>query len=729
MNENKKDRTPKKKNWFLIISILIILALFGFLMYTLFNPKPEVISYSDFLAKLEKASESSTDGDYFKSITVIDYERLIHATYITDKGVQQNFAIGMVGEPSTELINLFNGAIKNTGGAGGDGTWTGQAVAKQSLFVSFLFSFGPILLILLVTFFIYRSQMKGGAGGMFNPGKNQAEKIKSNKKFTDIAGNIEAKEEVFELVDYLKNPKKYSSVGARIPKGILLGGPPGTGKTLIAKATAGEANVPFYFISASNFVEMFVGVGAKRVREMFKEARKNAPAIIFIDELDAVGRSRGAGMGGGNDEREQTLNQLLVEMDGITENGGILIMAATNRPDVLDPALLRPGRFDRIITVGLPDIKEREDILRLHAKGKRIDKHISFEGIAKRTPGYSGAQLENVINEASLLSVRENTGIINVDQIDEAIDRVMSGPAKKNRTISKEELEMVAYHEAGHAVVGLTIPGGNKVQKITIIPRGEAGGYNLMIPEKEKYYSSKSDLEASIKSFMGGRAAEEIIYGKEKISNGASDDFSKATNIARKMVTEWGMSKTLGPIKYEEAGGSPFLGRDYNNKTQSFSDSIALEIDTEIKSIIEDAQKVALKVIKQNMVLLELIKTSLLENETIVSEEIEYIAKHLKLPPKKEKAKPNEESTSSEVDLDNLINEVEVVENEVEVVENEVEVVENYQNYQNYSNEESTSSEANVDNQVEVEANDVKKIPKPKPKKTKTKKDLDVNNN
>jgi cell division protease FtsH len=421
---------------------------------------------------------------------------------------------------------------------GANGIYSGTAVAEQNVFVTFLFQFGPILLILVVTFFIYRSQMKGSGGGMFNPGKNQAEKIKSNKRFSDIAGNVEVKEEVSELVDYLKNPKKYSSVGARIPKGILLGGPPGTGKTLVAKATAGEANVPFYFISASNFVEMFVGVGAKRVREMFKEARKNAPAIIFIDELDAVGRSRGAGMGGGNDEREQTLNQLLVEMDGITENGGILVMAATNRPDVLDPALLRPGRFDRIITVGLPDIKEREDILKLHSKGKRIDKGISFKGIAKRTPGYSGAQLENVVNEASLLSVREDTGVITIEQIDEAIDRVMSGPAKKNRTISKKELEMVAYHEAGHAVVGIKIPGGNKVQKITIIPRGDAGGYNLMIPETEKYYSSKSDLEASIKSFMGGRAAEEIIYGKDAISNGASDDISKATDIARRMVTE-----------------------------------------------------------------------------------------------------------------------------------------------------------------------------------------------
>lgn len=651
MSDNtKKEKTPKKKNWFLIISVIILLILFGFLLYTLFNPGIPSMSYSEFQEKLELAAGNLTDNTYFSNIQVVDYQRLIIATFVVDGVPQGTYSIGMV--TSDINVTLCLDAIIN--GLGASGVFNGKVIEQPNMFVTFLFQFGPILLIILISFFMYRSQMKGSGGGMFNPGKNQAERIKSNKKFSDIAGNVEVKEEVFELVDYLKDPKKYSSVGARIPKGILLGGPPGTGKTLIAKATAGEANVPFYFISASNFVEMFVGVGAKRVREMFKEARKNAPAIIFIDELDAVGRSRGAGMGGGNDEREQTLNQLLVEMDGITENGGILIMAATNRPDVLDPALLRPGRFDRVITVGLPDIKEREDILRLHAKGKRMDKTISFAGIAKRTPGYSGAQLENVINEASLLSVRENTGVINVEQIDEAIDRVMSGPAKKNRTISPEELEMVAYHEAGHAVVGLIIPGGNKVQKITIIPRGEAGGYNLMIPEKEKYYSSKADLEASIKSFMGGRAAEEIVYGKELISNGASDDISKATNIARKMVTEWGMSKTLGPIKYEEAEGSPFLGRDYGSKSKTFSDSIALEIDTEIRIMIESAQKEAYKIIKQNMKLLELIKTSLLENETIVSEEIEYIAKHLKLPPKKKKDK----TATQDVDLDDLIEEV-----------------------------------------------------------------------
>lgn len=688
MNEEKKNKPPKKKNFFLIISIIILLALFGVFLFSIFKNNGAPMSLSEFWEKYEIAVASTTDDTYFSSIIVIDYQRLMEVTFVQNGVSSGTFLVGLTSAESPLSQAQWTPAIIN--GIGANGIYSGQAVPQQNPFISFLFQFGPILLLLIVSFFIYRSQMKGSGGGMFNPGKNQAEKIKSNKKFSDIAGNIEVKEEVSELVDYLKNPKKYSNVGARIPKGILLGGPPGTGKTLVAKATAGEANVPFYFISASNFVEMFVGVGAKRVREMFKEARKNSPAIIFIDELDAVGRSRGAGMGGGNDEREQTLNQLLVEMDGITENGGILVMAATNRPDVLDPALLRPGRFDRIITVGLPDIKEREAILRLHAKGKRMDKSISFRGIAKRTPGYSGAQLENVINEASLLSVREGTGVITIEQIDEAIDRVMSGPAKKNRTISKEELEMVAYHEAGHAVVGLKIPGGNKVQKITIIPRGEAGGYNLMIPEKEKYYSSKSDLEASIKSFMGGRAAEEIVYGKESISNGASDDISKATEIARRMVTEWGMSKTLGPVKYEEAAGSPFLGRDYG-KNKSFSDSVALEIDTEIRSIIEEAQKVAYKIIKENMVLLELIKTSLLENETIVSEEIEYIAEHLKLPEKRVKTS---KTKTEKINLDELIDEVSDEDNHQN------------QNYEDYADSEYDENEKDID-QIEDDKNNL----------------------
>lgn len=516
----------------------------------------------------------------------------------------------------------------------------------------------PIMISILILYAIFAAYSRTGMmgeGGMLSK-KSLAQRVYTDKKFKDIAGNEEVKEEVWELVDYLKNPKKYSGAGARIPKGILLGGTPGTGKTLIAKATAGEANVPFFFISASNFVEMFVGLGAKRVRDMFEEARQNAPAIIFIDELDAVGRSRGAGIGGGNDEREQTLNQLLVEMDGIKENSGILIMAATNRTDVLDPALLRPGRFDRIITVSLPDIKEREEILKLHAKGKRIDPNVKFNLIARRTPGFSGAQLENVINEATLLSVRENTKLITLAQIDEAIDRVMAGPAKKSRAISEKENIAVAYHEAGHAVVGIKIPGGNKVQKITIIPRGQAGGYNLMLPEEEKYNRSKVELMAMITSFMGGRVAEAIIYGKDNVSTGASDDIAKATRIARKMVTEWGMSN-LGPIKYEEDTDTPFLGRDYM-KNASFSSQTAQEIDIEVRKIILAAELKAHKIITENQDLLELIKDALIINETITAEEIDYIAKYKKLPERISKDKTELKKEIPKVDFETLFNEV-----------------------------------------------------------------------
>lgn len=639
------NKKPKRKiSPFQIILIALILLFVGYLLYSIFKPGPTEVSFTEFIEYLNK---HDPNGKKVDSVLISDFQRTItfkydNKSFIT--GISADYNIAVLG------YNSLTDALyaKNI-------SYSFQRVIETPAVVRFFVSLLPVLIISLLMYIMFRAQMKAGGGGIFNPGKSQAQKIVSDKKFSDIAGNEEVKEEVYELVDYLKDPQKYSAAGARIPKGILLGGPPGTGKTLIAKATAGEANVPFFFISASNFVEMFVGVGAKRVREMFKEARKESPAIIFIDELDAVGRSRGAGLGGGNDEREQTLNQLLVEMDGMNENSGILIMAATNRTDVLDPALLRPGRFDRTITVNLPDIKEREAILKLHAKGKRVDSSITFESIAKRTPGFSGAQLENVINEAALLSVRENTGIITKMQIDEAIDRVMSGPAKKNRTISPEELEMVAYHEAGHAVVGLKVPGGNKVQKITIIPRGDAGGYNLMLPEKEKYNKTKLELEAMIKSYMGGRAAEELIYGAENISTGASDDIHRATSIARRMVTEWGMS-SLGPIQYEEPEGSVFLGRDYT-KSKVLSDATGQEIDVEVRKIIQSSQEVAFKILKENKELLELIKTSLLENETIVAEEIEYIAEHMKLPPKV--SKEEIKIKTNEINLDKFIDEVE----------------------------------------------------------------------
>lgn len=693
MNDNKPKR--KKIRWLPIILIILIFILIFWLLWYLFHPAP-IETNIEQLGKFITEALDPNDDKYFSSIIISDFQRKLLFTY---NG--QNYIIGLPqggADILWEYFNSKNGVVNGSNlnlpplpeGSNplfyfknpnydqnnpnspqylSAGMVKATYVVQESIWYKLLVSFGPMLLWFLLMWFLYRSQMKAG-GGIFNPGKNQAQKIISDKKFSDIAGNEEVKEEVKELVDYLKNPAKYSAAGARIPKGILLGGPPGTGKTLIAKATAGEANVPFYFISGSNFVEMYVGVGAKRVRELFKDARKEAPAIIFIDEIDAVGRSRGAGIGGGNDEREQTLNQLLVEMDGMAKNSGILIMAATNRTDVLDPALLRPGRFDRTITVNLPDIKEREEILKLHAKGKRIDPEVTFANLAKRTPGYSGAQLENVINEAALLSVRENTGVITKLQIDEAIDRVMSGPAKKTRTISPEELTMVAYHEAGHAVVGLKVPGGNKVQKITIIPRGNAGGYNLMLPEKEKYNKTKLELESMIKSYMGGRAAEEIIYGKENISTGAADDIQRATSIARRMVTEWGMS-SLGPIQYEEPEGSVFLGRDYT-KTKFTSDALSNEIDTEVRKIITSAQKDAKKVIEDNKKLLELIKDLLLKKETIVAEEIEYIEKHMKLPPEEEIEIKKE---NFQVDIDQILETVEHEVSENKKNTKEVEVV------------------------------------------------------
>ncbi|AAT28026.1 ATP-dependent zinc metalloprotease FtsH [[Mycoplasma] mobile] len=672
--DNKKDKSkdsnkkPKKPGAFSIGNIIIFVIVALLLIWVVFaflpnNPGTNK-SFDGFLKDLQDAARLGDDTIFFRNISFDVVLSRFNVTFVNGATTSSYFvnypssvAFQNLQIPGTTFtgLELATLAIANTSASGiGTLNFSGL-VTPTNQALAILLSLIPTFLFVGIIFFVYKMQSKanGGMGG-FNPGKNQAERIYTKIKFSDIAGNEEVKEEVAELVDYLKNPKKYSASGARIPRGILLGGPPGTGKTLLAKATAGEANVPFYFISGSNFVELFVGVGAKRVRELFKEARKSSPAIIFIDELDAVGRSRGAGIGGGNDEREQTLNQLLVEMDGMTENSGLLVMAATNRTDVLDPALLRPGRFDRTVTVGLPNVKDREAILKLHAKGKRISSEVSFQQLAKRTPGYSGAQLENVINEASLLSVREDTKIITLEQFDEAIDRVMSGPAKKSRVITKEELTAVAYHEAGHAVVGTQLRKGVKVQKITIIPRGSAGGYNLMIPEEEKYNSSKSELIAMITSFMGGRAAEQIIYGEKEVSTGARDDIKKATSIARKMVTEWGMSD-LGPIMYEEDTSNPFLGRDYT-KNQLFSDHIAREIDTEVRKIILTAEQKAIEVIQENREMLELIKEALLENETIVDEEIQYIAKNLKLPSMRTKAKS--ENVNQIRNVDELVKEV-----------------------------------------------------------------------
>lgn len=500
---------------------------------------------------------------------------------------------------------------------------------SSSTLLLFLVNILPMVILVGVAFIFITKQM-GSANKSMDFGKSRARLNEDSKKvtFDQVAGLDEEKEEVQELIDFLKNPKKFTKMGARIPKGVLLQGPPGTGKTLLARAVAGEANVPFYYISGSDFVELFVGVGASRVRDMFKQAKHNAPCLIFIDEIDAVGRQRGAGLGGGHDEREQTLNQLLTEMDGFGSNEGIIIIAATNRPDVLDPALLRPGRFDRQVTVNLPDIKGREEILKVHAKDKIFAKGINLNNIAKRTTGFSGADLENLLNEAALLTVRRDKNAITMSELDEAHDRVMMGPAKVSHKYTEQEKRVVAYHEAGHAVVGIKLDGANEVQKITIIPRGSAGGYNLMLPKEEKYLATKTELLDRISGFLGGRVAEELVFNE--MTTGAHNDFEHATKIARAMVTEYGMSD-LGPVQFEHQESSVFLGRDYN-KSRNFSSQVAFEIDQEQRKIINECYAITKKIISENMDLLDLIANSLLEKETLTREEIEYLVNNGCLP-------------------------------------------------------------------------------------------------
>ena len=504
----------------------------------------------------------------------------------------------------------------------------------------------PLVLLVVVMYFLFMKLANSNKNSMdFGRSKARLSNENDKKSFKDVAGLKEEKEEVEELIDFLKNPKKFEKMGARIPKGVLLVGPPGTGKTLLAKAIAGEANVPFFFISGSDFVELFVGVGASRVRDMFKEAKRNAPCLIFIDEIDAVGRQRGTGLGGGHDEREQTLNQLLTEMDGFGENEGIIIIAATNRPDVLDPALLRPGRFDRQVTVSLPDANEREAILKVHAKNKILGSDVNLSNLSLRTPGFSGADLENLLNEAALLAVRRNKNEISMDEIDEATDRVLLGPAKTTRKITDKEKKLVSIHEAGHAVIGLKLEDAQEVHKITIIPRGMAGGYTMMLPKEEKIaVLTKDELLAQITGLLGGRVSEEMFLGE--ISTGASDDIKRATKIARSMVTEYGMSE-LGPVQYEEKSEGVFLGRDYA-KSKNFSDQVALEIDEQTRKIIEECYDKAKKIIKENKELIFQLSDALMKYETITKEQIESIVKTGKIKPVEEIEKENEEQDSSE---------------------------------------------------------------------------------
>ncbi|MEG1892547.1 MAG: ATP-dependent zinc metalloprotease FtsH [Bacilli bacterium] len=543
---------------------------------------------------------------------------------------------------NSELTNVLTYVDKNN-----IKEYQTEADPGGSMFMYVLINVLPLILIVVAMYFIFGKLANSNKNSMdFGKSKARLSNDEDKKKFSDVAGLEEEKEEVSELIDFLKNPKKFEKLGARIPKGVLLVGPPGTGKTLLAKAIAGEASVPFFFISGSDFVELFVGVGASRVRDMFKEAKRSAPCLIFIDEIDAVGRERGTGLGGGHDEREQTLNQLLTEMDGFGENTGIIIIAATNRPDVLDPALLRPGRFDRQVTVSLPDAREREAILAVHAKNKVIGKDVKLDNLSLRTPGFSGADLENLLNEAALLAVRRNKSAISMDEIDEATDRVLLGPAKTTRKITDKEKKLVSLHESGHAVIGLKLEDANEVHKITIIPRGMAGGYTMMLPKEEKIsVLTKTELLAQITGLLGGRVSEEMFI--HEISTGASDDFKKATRIARSMVTEYGMSD-LGPVQYEEKSEGVFLGRDYA-KGKNFSDQVALEIDQQTRKIIEECYEKAKKIIGANKELIMQLSDALIKYETLTKEQIESIVKTGSIKVEEEIEEPKKDKKIKEV--------------------------------------------------------------------------------
>jgi len=610
---NKKDM---KRN-LMPYTLLLIFIIGCLIMFKIFDNTINELSYDEFMKSL--------NGGKVTELTITPKVRT--ETYKLEgklEDYKENESFVLYLPYSDEFISKITDAKETTS----DFKLTVINDPEASSWLAVIVEVVPILVLAGATIWIFSKQLGGGNKSM-DFGKSRAKLVEESKAtFKDVAGLTEEKEEVQELIDFLRNPKKFTNMGARIPKGVLLVGPPGTGKTLLARAVAGEAKVPFYYISGSDFVELFVGIGASRVRDMFKQAKMNAPCLIFIDEIDAVGRQRGTGLGGGHDEREQTLNQLLTEMDGFGANEGIIIIAATNRPDVLDPALLRPGRFDRQVTVNLPDKNARIEILKVHAKNKVLDKNITLEYLAKRTPGFSGADLENLLNEAALLAVRRNKKAITMAEIDEATDRVLMGPAKVTKKYTEREKKLVAFHEAGHAVMGLKLDGANEVQKITIIPRGNAGGYTMMTPKEESFNYTKNELLESICGLLGGRVAEEVTFGE--ITTGAYDDFKKATKIARSMVTEYGMS-SLGPMMLEEKDGNTFLGRDYT-KNRNISDTVAHEIDEEMRTIINNCYEKTKNILIENKDLLKLIADTLLEEETITKEQIDYLVKNGHLP-------------------------------------------------------------------------------------------------
>ena len=615
MKKNNKTLFKAILPW--VIVLLLLSSLFPFLLN---NGGSKELTYSQFMTVVKDKKITNV------TITPNSFVTKVEGSYKKNsKGDKVNFTT-IVPKTDKELDSLTqvledkNVKIKVTDSESDNMIW------------NLLGSILPYVILFGGMFWVFKN-FNGAAGGnnkAFEFGNSRAKLERNSKtRFTDVAGADEEKEELTELVAFLKNPKKFTEMGAKIPRGVLLVGPPGTGKTLLARAVAGEANVPFYSISGSEFVEMFVGVGAGRVRDMFKKAKENAPCIIFIDEIDAVGRQRGTGVGGGHDEREQTLNQLLVEMDGFEGNEGVIILAATNRADVLDPALLRPGRFDRQIRVSNPDKRARSQILKVHARNKHFAPDVDFDNIAQRTPGFSGAELANVLNEAALLAVRSGHQMITLSDVDEAIDRVIGGPAKKSRKYTEHERKLVAYHETGHAIIGLTLEDANQVQKVTIVPRGDAGGYNLMTPREETYFSTKKQLLATITGYMGGRTAEEIFFGD--VSSGAHNDIEQATRIARMMVTELGMSE-LGPIKYDSGDNAVFLGRDYSQLSNTHSGQIAFEIDQQVRKIIETAHAQATEIINNNKDKMDIIANALLEHETLNHEQIQSLYNTGKMP-------------------------------------------------------------------------------------------------
>lgn len=589
--------------------LIIVLLIAGSEYFSGSRQETHEINYTEFLSQVSNSRVAK--------VTIIQGENKINGVYVDGRSFNT-----MAPEDPTLVPLLKEKKIDIKA----------EPQPQPSFWTTLLLNIIPILILFGLWMFMF-NQGQGGGGKVMNFGRSKAKLSTDENKvtFADVAGAEESKQELEEIVEFLKTPKKFSELGARIPKGVLLFGPPGCGKTLLAKAVAGEAGVPFFSISGSDFVEMFVGVGASRVRDLFENAKKSAPCIIFIDEIDAVGRQRGAGLGGGHDEREQTLNQLLVEMDGFGANEGIIIIAATNRPDILDPALLRPGRFDRHVTVDAPDVKGREAILVVHTKGKPVADDVQLAVLARRTPGFTGADLSNLVNEAALLSARRNRKLIHMSEMEEAVERVIAGPERKSKVISERERRLTAYHEAGHTLIGSLIENGDSVHKVTIIPRGRAGGYTLTLPREDRYYATRTELKDKLKVLLAGRIAEEIVL--EEISTGAQNDLERVTEITKKMIMEYGMSDKLGPITFGKKQEQVFLGRDFAGE-RSYSEDIAKSIDMEVRAMVDEAYSAATAMVKANIDKLHLLATVLIEKETLEAGEIESLLKTGALPVK-----------------------------------------------------------------------------------------------